>query len=205
MTGEREDQCEAGGDEIPSGRMAVTTMLLNRHKRAAPGTGRVSRSDEIAHAIFDQAIASARARAGLGQSLAEFDELVRLPDFVSHLLQDLTVGVAQALASNDQRVLAVYAYEASPKSGADARAFSGALVSQLVVVTAPSAALEAFVASLNRALCARMNALTGSWYSPPGPVLDINVVTEQEVRQEVGIARLLSAVLPPVKLWQRKE
>jgi len=84
-------------------------------------------------------------------------------------------------------------------------AFSGPLVHLLVLVTAPSAALEAFVASLNRALSARLGALSGACFSPSGRLLDINVVTEQEVHQGVGIARLLSAVLPPVRLWQRKE
>jgi hypothetical protein len=185
--------------------MAVTTMLLERQDRAAPETGRVSRADEIAHGIFDQAVASARGRTRADQELTGFHELAQRPGFVGHFLRDLTVGVAQALASNDQRVLAVYAYEASPRSGVDAPAPCGALVPLLVVVTAPSAALAAFVASLNRALCARLSALPGARFSPAGPVLDINVVTEQEVRQEVGIARLLSAVLPPVILWQRKE
>jgi hypothetical protein len=180
-------------------------MLLDRPDRAAPETGHVSRSDEIAHAIFNQAVASARGRTRADQQLTGFNELVQLPGFVGHFLWDLTVGVAQALAANDQRVLAVYAYEASPRADASAPALSGALVSLLVVVTVPSAALEAFVASLNRALCARLSALPGAQLSPSGPVLDINVVTEQEVRREVGIARLLSAVLPPVNLWQRKE
>jgi hypothetical protein len=186
--------------------MAVTTFLLDRQNRTAPETGRVSRSDEIAHAIFDQAVASARGRMRVDQQLIGFKELVQRPDFVDHFLRDLAVGVAQALASNDQRVAAVYAYEVAPSSGADASALSGALVSLLVVVTAPSAALGAFVASLNRALCARLSTHPGAHLSLSGPVLDINVVTEQEVRQEVGIARLLSAVvLSPVKLWQRKE
>ena len=183
----------------------MTITLLDRQDPAAPDTSRVSRSDEIAHAIVDQALASARAHLGPGQPLAEFDGLALRPGFFGQFSRNLTVGVAQALASNDQRVLAVYAYEAAPRSGAGARALSGALVHLLVLVTAPSAALEAFVASLNRALGARLSALPGAQLRPPGPVLDINVVTEQEVRQEVGIARLLSAVLPPVKLWQRKE
>lgn len=183
----------------------MTTQLLHRQDREAPETGRVARSEEIADAIFDQAVASARGQMRADQQLTDFHELAQRPGFGGPFLRALTVGVAQALASHDQRVIAVYAYEASPKSGADAPAPSGALMPLLVVVTAPSAALDAFVASLNRALCARLSLLPGARFSPSGPVLDINVVTEQEVRQEVGIARLLSAMLPPVRLWQRKE
>lgn len=179
--------------------------MLDRQDQQTIETSRVSRSDDIAHAIYDQAIASARAQTRADQQVTEFGELAHLPGFVGHFLRELAVGVAQALAAHDSRVLAVYAYEGPPNPGARVEALSGALVHLLVLVTAPSAALEAFVASLNRALSARLGALSGACFSSSGRLLDINVVTEQEVHQGVGIARLLSAVLPPVRLWQRKE
>jgi hypothetical protein len=175
----------------------VTIRLLNNQERPAAEACRVSRSDEIAHAIFDEAVAAARVRTRADHHLCGFDELVNVPGFFGHFMQDLAAGVAQALAANDHRVLAVYGYEAAVDPVSEAQAPCGALVHLVVLVTAPSAALEAFVASLNRALGARFN--------PAGPVLDINAVTEREVRQRVGFGRLLSPVLPTVKLWQRKE
>jgi hypothetical protein len=205
MTGEHEDKCAAGKNTNPPGRFTVTIRMLECQDQQNAETSRVSRSDEIAHAIYDQAMASARSQARADQQVTEFGELAPVPGFVGHFLRDLTVGVAQALAANDPRVLAVYSYEALPEPGAEAENLSGALVHLLVLVTAPSAALEAFVASLNRALGARLRASSGAWFSRTGLLLDINVVTELEVRQGVGVARLLSAVLPPVRLWQRKE
>jgi hypothetical protein len=80
----------------------------------------------------------------------------------------------------------------------------GALAHLFVVVMAPSAALDALVSSLNRSLGASLGALPAPLSGRTAPPLDISIVTEQHVRQGVGVARLLSAVRPPpVKHWER--
>lgn len=184
----------------------MTVRVLDRQDQLLTETDGVSRIDEMATRIRDQAVASARAQLDAKQCLPELDDPVHRSDCKRHFLRALAVGVAQALAANDRRVLAVYAYEATPDYGAEVNDLWGALAHLLVVVTAPSAALEAFVASLNRGLGASLSALPRAHFSHAGPPLDINVVTEQEVRQGVGMARLLSARLPPpVQLWQRKD
>jgi hypothetical protein len=184
----------------------MTVRVLDRQDQLLAETDRVSCIDEMAKRIRDQAVASARAQLHADQYLTELDDPVQRSDFQRHFLQALAAGVAQALAANDRRVLAVYADETTRDHGAEVHDLWGALAHLLVVVTAPSAALEAFVASLNRALGASLDALPKAHFSHAGPPLDIIVVTEQEVRLGVGMARLLSARLPPpVQLWQRQE
>jgi hypothetical protein len=184
----------------------MTARVLDRRDQLLNATDCVSRLDEMATWIRDQAVASARAQLHADQRLTELDDPVQRSDFKRHFLRALADGVAQALAANDRRVVAVYAHETTPVHSAEVNNLSGALAHLLVVVTAPSAALEALVASLNRALGASLNALPKAHFSHVGPPLDINVVTEREVRQGVGMARLLSARLPPpIQLWQHKE
>jgi hypothetical protein len=184
----------------------MTVRVLDRQDQLLAEADRVSRIDEMAKRIRDQAVASACVQLHPDQHLTQHNDPVQRSDFKRQFLRALAVGVAQALAANDRRVLAVYAYETTRDHGAELHDLSGALAHLLVVVTAPSAALEAFVASLNRALGASLSALPRAHFSHAWPPLDINVVTEQEVRLGVGMARLLSARLPPpVQLWQRKE
>lgn len=206
VSGEHPDVFTQSRGAIEPGRFVMTVPVLGRQDQLLDETGRVSRLDEMAKRIRDEAVASARAPLDADQCLTELDGPVQRSDFKRHFLRALAVGVAQALAANDRRVLAVYAYETALNCGAEVNEPWGPLAHLLVVVTVPSAALEAFVASLNRALGASLNALPRAHFSHAGPLLDINVVTEQEVRQGVGMARLLSARLPPpVQLWQRKE
>ncbi len=184
----------------------MTVRELDRPDQWLAETDGVSRLDEMAQRIRDQAAAAARAQLRAERQVTEPEDPAQRPDFRRHFLRALAVGVAQALAANDRRVLAVYACETTPAQGAEAHDRWGALAHLLVVVTAPSAALEAFVASLNRALDASLAALPRTHFSHAGPPLDINVVTEQDVRLGVGMARLLSVRLPPpVQLWQRQE
>jgi hypothetical protein len=159
---------------------------------------------EMAAEIRDQAVALTREKLVPDQRQAPLDDLLALPGFRRAFVQALALGVAQALADNDLRVLAVYAHMAAPDPGAGAALQETALAHLLVRVTAPSAALEAFVAALNGGLSASLSGITGTRFGQCQPLLDINIVTEQEVQQGVGLARLLSAVRPrPIKLWQR--
>jgi hypothetical protein len=159
----------------------------------------------MAAGIRDQALAWALEKAAPGRRTVHLVELLERPGFRSSFVQALAKGVAQALAANDQRVLAVYAYEAAPAPGGSAACEETTLAHLLVLVTAPSAALEAFVSALNRALGVSLSGISRTCFGQYQPLLDINIVTEQQRQQGVGLARLLSAVRPrPIKLWQRQ-
>ncbi len=182
----------------------MTVRWLARGGTSASEQRGAASLDEMAAEICDEALAVARAKAAPDQRRAHLRALLERPGFREAFVQALAMGAAQALAANDGRVLAVYAHMAAPEAGGRAAREGAALAHLLVRVTAPSAALEAFVAALDRALSVSLSGLTGSRLGQAQPLLDINIVTEQEVQQGVGRARLLSAVRPrPVKLWQR--
>ncbi len=115
--------------------------------------------------------------------------------FAEAFKQALAAGVARALAENDRFVRAIYAYEPATADHAT--------IHLLVRVTKPSAALEAFIATVNRALVMQLQA--PGEVAPREAVLDVNLFTEDDVRRGVGYAALLHAVSPPPKrLWQRE-
>lgn len=180
-------------------------MLLERsNDQPSTEVSQVSWLDELAYGICAQAVALARAQVSAGQADASLAELIEAPDFAAYFIRGLALGFAQTLAAHDQRVQVVYVSECA-LDRPERYAQSGALAHLLVLVTAPSAALEALISSLNRGLAASLSALPRPWGTRTDLPLDISLVTEQEVRQGAGVARLLSAVRPPpAKLWQRQ-
>ncbi len=137
---------------------------------------------EWARALVDHARAQAEAQAPTNE----------FGDAFKHALAS---GVAYALAENDKFVRAIYAYE--PASA------DHSTIHLLVRVTKPSAALEAFIATVNRALMTQLHHR--GQLAPRESVLDVNLFTEEDVRRGVGYAALLHSVSPPPKqLWQRE-
>jgi hypothetical protein len=74
----------------------------------------------------------------------------------------------------------------------------------LVQVAKPSAALEVLIVSLDKELTAKLRALPSTRFAERASVLDVNLLTEEDVRLGTGYAVMLSSVFaPPLKVWQR--
>ena len=79
-----------------------------------------------------------------------------------------------------------------------------ATVHLLVLVNSSSAALEAFISALDRALTASLTSLPSPKFAERDSILDVNLLTEKDVESGRGYAVLLSSVFtPPLKVWQR--
>jgi hypothetical protein len=74
----------------------------------------------------------------------------------------------------------------------------------LVKVSAASAALNAFVASLDRALTASLKELPSQAFTHREFILDVVVVDEEDVRLRRGPAAVITSVFAPaLKIWER--
>jgi hypothetical protein len=167
----------------------------------------VSDLRDMADALRDQALAEAYRSSGKTPNGVRRADVVERSTCPHQFLRSLATGIATMLAANDQRVVAVYGFQParSAVSEHQSEPSPAAAIHLLIVVTAPSAALLAFVASLTRALAASMRALPLFPSSARDRLVDANVITEQELRMGIGLAGLLSAVpVPPVKLWERE-
>lgn len=181
------------------------TAIQNNRQAVIP---KVLPLDELAETFLNDAVAGARQKLSPLERGSDLRTLFDVPAFLDAFKYGLASGVAKALSENDKSVQAVYVYDPSNnpdcESGEDLP--MGATVHLLVRVTRSSAALEAFMATLDAALTAKVRNLPSDQFARLESVLDANLVTDQQVRLGAGYAPLLvSLFAPPIKLWQREQ
>jgi len=183
--------------------MAVDMLTTQRTTKSA----QVSSLSDLAKTIRASAIVEAlsdRRSYATNEALLEL-ELGR-PVVREAVKDGLARGVARALAAHDPQVQAIYAYDpsANPDSEAgDDRPFD-ATVHLLAVVNTPSAALQAFIAALDRALTESLKDLPSPIFQIRESVLDINLITRHDVQERKGYAGLLSATFAPaIEIYRR--
>lgn len=162
---------------------------------------------DLADTMRDEALKIARRTLPENKRDTDLAVLLQQASFLGNFKYGLVSGVAQALAANDQRVRAVYTYD--PGINADSETGEELPLDMtmhlLVVVEAPSAALEAYINALDRALTESLKELPSPLFAQREFSLDVSLITEQDVRRGLGPAGLLSAIFtPPVKVWQRE-
>ena len=170
-------------------------------------TPQVSSLRELAKTIRASAVARAlsdRRSHASNEALLEL-ELGR-PAVVEAIKDGIAQDVARALAAHDPQVQAVYTYD--PSANPDNETGEGRLpdvtIHLLVLVTAPSAALQSFILALDGALTENLKDLPSLLFQMRESVLDINLLTPKDVQQRTGYAGLLSSMFAPaIKLWQR--
>lgn len=170
------------------------------------GTAPITQLDEAAETIRNDALEQTRNRLAPYERGLELETLLQRPSFVEQFKHQMALSVAQVIAAHDPQVQAIYIYdpELAQESEIEAERLPEPTIHLLVLVRAPSAALNAFTQALDRALTAGLKALPTAWLVERDSVLDVNLVTERDVRQGAGLARWLTAVFtPPVKIWSR--
>jgi hypothetical protein len=178
----------------------MTLDMLTTQKTKSARSAQVSTLGELAKTIRASAVVEAlsdRRSYATNEALLEL-ELSR-PVVREAVKDGLARGVARALLAHDPQVQAIYAYDpsANPDSEAgDDRPFD-ATIHLLAIVTAPSAALQAFIAALDRALTESLKELPSPIFQIRESVLDINLITRQDVQERKGYAGLLSATFAP--------
>lgn len=159
---------------------------------------------EVAETIRDDALDRARSGLGILERDLRLEHLFRKAHFVDRFTYGLAKGVAQSIAANDQRVQTIYLFE--PQSNAELDAGDDlpieASVHQLVQVSASSPALEAFIASLDRALIDSLRDLPTDLFTSREWILDVKLISEDDVRDNRGYACLLNSTFTPaLKIW----
>ena len=161
--------------------------------------------DEVVETIREDALTLAQERLTAPLRGLELKRLLRRPEFVENLKHGLALGIANTLAAHDANVTAIYTFDPSTNPDSDLGDTTvDPTVHLLVVAQSSSAALEAFIASLDRALTASLNSLPAPKFEERQSILDVNILTARDVEQGRGYAILLSSVFaPPLKVWQR--
>jgi hypothetical protein len=184
-----------------------TEITTRTDERTELEDWQLSPLSETAKAICDKAFNLARAKLPLWQQEIELDELLQRHDFVGYFKHAMSMEVAQVIAAYDRHALALYLFEESANPDAQTEEYPANIdltIHLLTLVTSASAALEAFVTSLDRALVENLHKLPLPAYAGRTSILDVIPVTQRDVQNRRGYASLLSSFYArPIKLWER--
>ena len=162
---------------------------------------------EAAETIRDNALNLAREKLGPREQDAELAKLLDRRTFVEYLKYNLAKEVSQMIATYDQHVQAVYLFEETANPDAEMEDYPSSVdltIHLLAMVTSASAALEAFVTSLDRALTEVLSELPSNEFALRTSFLNVIPITESDVEEGRGYAVLLSSIYArPLRIWQR--
>ncbi len=186
----------------------MTDAVLTTEKEITTPATMVADVSATAEEIRENALAFVQEKLTAFQCSLDLISLLRRSEYFEIFKYGLAISVADVLARYDQRVLAVYTHELQTNTDVE----TGEAVPLnptlhlLLLVSTPSAALDAFISSLDRALLANLKQLGLPVLKQRDFSLEVNTVTKQDMRYQIGYAKLLSSVFaPPLKVWQREE
>lgn len=184
----------------------MTAPIWDTPGAGASATRQVTHLQKVANNLYLEALNEAYSKRAPDQPEISLKQLLQRHDFFRDFKDNLAKGVAQTLARHDKRVQAVYLFEPSPHAAGETNASPPleATLHLLVLVEAPSAALDAFVSALDQGLMQCLAEVSAPVFPEGRLLLDVNLVTPEAVERGTGLASLLSSTTaPPFKLWER--
>jgi hypothetical protein len=169
-------------------------------------TPQVTQLEKIAKKICNEALEEAYTWLMPVQEDLGLEYLFQHRNFVQNFKYSLAKGVAQTLTRHDKCVRAVYWFEpvANPDFEAGEYFLVEPTIHLLVLGETSSAALDTFVAPLDRGLIQCLKKMPPSLFTECPLLLDVNLVTQEAVEHRTGLANLLSSIFaPPLKLWEQ--
>jgi hypothetical protein len=158
-----------------------------------------------ADAAIQRAIEFSTEKMRLGNHAAALEKLrANDPAACAYCLYSIAQQVGIALGALDEHVLAAYVvdYDATPEDLCFASPPQTPLIHMILRVARKTSALTALVEALDRALMRAYAQVLGD--SRREHLLDVQVVTEEEVARRVGYGALLTSIHQrPLCLWER--
>jgi hypothetical protein len=185
--------------------MAHTKIAVDEIRELAPGE--LTQLDEVAETIRVEALVSAQNKMGALQRGLDLPQLLARADFLDYFKYGLAVGMARVIAASDSRVHSIHLFQPSGSADAEASSFElDPTIHLLVAAQAASPALEAFLASLDRAMVSSLRQLPAPQFAEREWILDAKLLTEEMLAEGKGYACLFqSSYAPPLKVWERAE
>lgn len=184
----------------------MATTLRPDKTKTKPHTKQVTQLEEIAETIHHDALEVSQAKLSTFQRGMSLSQLLQDPLFLESFKRNMADGVAKAIGASDKQVTAVYTFNPSANPDAESGDYLplDGSIHMLALVNNASAGLEAYIASLDRALAASLRELPSPTYDQGTSVLNVILITEKDVEQRRGYAALLTSIFaPPLKVWQR--
>lgn len=163
--------------------------------------------DDVAMTIRDDALEQARTKLPELQRELSLKELLGNPSFVDYFKFALAVRVSNAIGAHDKHVEATYIYDpsANPDSESGVDLSVDLTIHLLVQVSNSTVALEGFLDSLSNFIVASLQTMPSKRFQECTHIMDINIVTTQEVELRLGYGALIKSMYAPaLKIWERE-
>lgn len=186
----------------------MLTNTIERETKTETSISQVTRLQEAAETIRDDALAAARSSLTNRQQDAVIADLLQIPAFVNRFKVGLAEGATNVIVANDGNVQAVYHFEesANPDSETEEAQTPDIGVHLLLLVDSNSAALDAFIKSLDGTLTGLIRELPSPSLTKRTSILNVIPITQEDVDNKQGYGALLSSMFArPVKLWANNE
>ncbi len=182
--------------------------MLDRDTKTATYTTQANHLQEMTETIREDALKWANSKLSASQRGMTLEDSFKQSHFIEGFKYALSNGIARAISANDDRVSAIYIYEPSgnPDFETEEALPLDETIHLLVVVSNLSAALESFIASLDRSLAERLRDLPAPIFADCNWILDAKFISAEDIKRGTGYAGLLSSIfIPPLKIWQRED
>ncbi len=167
----------------------------------------VSSLFETAETIQINALNLARRKLLPGERDMQLAKVLERQEFVEKFKRALAQEIAHVIAAYDQRVQAVYLIGETintHKKPEEELLSVDLNIRLFTLVTTASAALLAFVASLDRALTIVLGELPSKAFGMGNSFLEVVPITERDIEHGWGYALLFSSIYGrPTEIWQR--
>lgn len=162
--------------------------------------------EELAIQIRDAGLLNARQKLYPKDQQADLEELFQRTDFLCNFKYGVAQEVSKTIAEHDTRIKQVFLFEPcmNPDCESGENLPIDGSVHLLAVVSKSSAGLEAFIASLDRALVESFDELPLDHFESYTSVLNVIPVREKDIERCQGYAAMISSTFaPPLKIWER--
>ena len=184
----------------------MATLNVKNKKATKPMDVKVIQSEGLAKMVRENALQKTSEQVSRFDKGKDLETLFQQFDFTERFKYNLAVEAAQVLAEADENVLSVYQFGESMNpaiAGGDCVPVDPC-THLLCLVDSPSAALQAFIDALDRAVTDELTSLPTPCFANLTSALDISLITKEDVAARKGLAALLSSVhAPPLAVWRR--
>jgi hypothetical protein len=160
--------------------------------------------EDTARAMRDTAINEARIVLPKFYDDKDLASLLKETIFVDNFKHIMAGLIADELVQNDSTIEEIYFMDPDMNPDAEIGEAKPIILDWhlICLVEKPNAALKSIISGLDSTLTTAIRELPSDQFTNLETVLDVSLVTKQDIKERKGYAALLSSIFaPPLKVW----
>jgi hypothetical protein len=164
----------------------------------------ISHLSELAESMRDDALAFALSQRGTRKPVRSLQRVFDEIEFVDCFKYSLAQSLCEVLAAHAVQIREIHYYDPLVESTAQpvGNLPVDASLHLLARISRSSAALEMFISALDQAMVECLKELPTPLFAETNSIIDISLITDDDVRLGRGQAKLLSSMYtPPLRIF----